>query len=230
MEPADEHGGATSGITTIPIRGQGTWTIKALVKASGVAGSCPYGASSSLAGPQLQASLSSGLELVVPADASKPDQYWICTAPAGTYDYTPVQGTFVLNDGNWTKLSVVFKANYATTGTVWWDNVVIQAPDGRTVRLLGDGGTGGSGGAARGIMWPLGGEKCDRRATAPATRNRQSGERSRSAPPCLSPAPQVRSRRGAPGGAGAPVDRDLPAKPPRPPSSATSLGRAGGAR
>jgi hypothetical protein len=131
--------GVTSSTTALPIRGQGTWNVSALVKASGVSGTCPYGASSSLAGPQIDITISGGPHRVFPYDPNNPDQYWICTAPAGTYDYTPIQGTFTLNDGGWHTLNLGFKTAYATAGTVWYDNLVIQSPDGRTARILGDG-------------------------------------------------------------------------------------------
>jgi hypothetical protein len=131
--------GVTSAQSSAPIRGQGTWTVSAMVKASGVSGSCPYGAPATLAGPQMEVTISNGARRAIPYDPSNPDSYWTCSAPAGTYGYTQVQGTLNVVDSAWHTLTLTFKTNYATAGTVWYDNVVIQSPDGRTLRLLGDG-------------------------------------------------------------------------------------------
>lgn len=131
--------GVTSGNKSIWVRGQGTWTIGAMVKAQNIVGNCPYGAPASLAGPQILVGLDSPNTIVIPANPQSPNAYWVCSAPAGTYDYTPVSGSLTLPDGNWHQLVISFQTKYATSGTAWYDNLTIQAPDGRTARLLGDG-------------------------------------------------------------------------------------------
>ena len=131
--------GVTSGNTTVWVRGLGTWTISALVRAQNLNGSCPYGAPSSMAGPQIIATLDNSTTIAIPADPANPTQFWICTAPAGTYNYTPVSGTLVLHDTNWHQFVLFFKTSYATSGTAWYDNLSIQSPDGRTARLMGNG-------------------------------------------------------------------------------------------
>ncbi|MBX6771837.1 MAG: hypothetical protein IRY83_08945 [Chloroflexi bacterium] len=131
--------GVVSGSKAIPIRGQGTWTISAVVRAQGIAGSCPYGAPANLAGPQLLVGLDSSNTMVIPTDPRNPSAYWICTSPAGTYDYQPISGTLTVPDSGWHQLVLTFQNRYATSGTAWFDNLVIQAPDGRVARLYGDG-------------------------------------------------------------------------------------------
>lgn len=129
----------TSGSASIPIRGQGTWTVRAVIQAQGISGSCPYGASATLAGPQLLVGLDSPNTTLVPPDPGNSLTYWTCTSPAGTYPYTQMTGSITLPDSSWHTLTVTFKTNFATTGTVWFDNLQILSPDGREARLNGDG-------------------------------------------------------------------------------------------
>ena len=131
--------GTTSGSKGVPIRGQGDWTIAVMVKAQGITGACPFGASASLAGPQLLVGLDSPNTRVIPYDAQSPNSYWTCTSPAGTYGYTKVQGVLPVADDNWHTLNLTFRTSFATSGTAWFDNLTITSPDGRVARIYGSG-------------------------------------------------------------------------------------------
>src|SRR5258708_18081224 len=65
--------------------------------------------------------------------------YWSYTMAAGTYDYTPISGTLAISDATWHQLTLTFQTNYATSGTVWFDNLSILSPDGKVGRLDGSG-------------------------------------------------------------------------------------------
>ncbi|MGQ9675068.1 MAG: hypothetical protein ACUVX1_05325 [Chloroflexota bacterium] len=121
------------------VRGRGDWRVSVMIRAEDIVGSCPYGAPSSLAGPQLLVHLEGMSDALVPHDPIRPDQYWICTSPAGTYDYKRVERTVSVPDDGWHRLHVEFRNGFATSGTAWFDNLQIQSPDGRLVRLYGDG-------------------------------------------------------------------------------------------
>ncbi len=131
--------GVVSGNKQISIRGQGTWTVSALVKAQNIVGTCPYGVSSTLAGPQMLVGLDSPNSTTVPPFPGNPSNYWNCTSPAGTYDYTPVSGTITVADSSWHYLAITFQTSFATSGTAWFDNLTITSPSGKTGRLYGSG-------------------------------------------------------------------------------------------
>jgi len=132
-------GDANGSSQAISIRGQGNWQVSVLIKTQNVTGSCPNGVSSSLAGPQLQVVVNGATTRDIPYDPSQPDTYWVCTAPAGTHDYTQFTGTIPIPDNNWHQLYVHFLNKWATSGTAWFDNMVIQSPAGQPARLYGNG-------------------------------------------------------------------------------------------
>lgn len=131
--------GVTAKSPSIWVRGSGSWRISVMVRAQEIEGTCPYGAPSSLAGPQLMVVFDGSGNTIMPCDPAKPDQYWICTSPAGTYDYTRLERVVTIPDDDWHLMHVEFKNDFAISGTAWYDNLSIESPDGRTVRLLGDG-------------------------------------------------------------------------------------------
>ncbi|MHB1131368.1 MAG: hypothetical protein ACYC4L_03170 [Chloroflexota bacterium] len=131
--------GVTSPARSLWVRGRGDWRISVMIRSEGVVGSCPYGTPADLAGPQLVVALEGVATRVVPFAPDKPEQYWICTSPAGTHDYTIVEGTLPSPDDDWHLLTVKFRNGFARQGTAWFDNLVIQGPDGRTARVYGDG-------------------------------------------------------------------------------------------
>jgi hypothetical protein len=133
------NAGVVSGNKSIWVRGQGNWTISALVKAQNLVGSCPYGVSASLAGPQILIGLDNANAMTVPSYPGNSANYWSCTSPAGTYGYTPISGAVNLSDQNWHQLTLTFQTSYATSGTAWFDQLSILSPDGRTARLDGSG-------------------------------------------------------------------------------------------
>ena len=130
--------GVTSDSKDVWIRGRGDWRIGVRVRAQDLVGSCPYGAPASLAGPQLLISLDS-TTLVIPHDPAKPDQHWVCTSPAGTYDYVRVAGLLPVADDNWHLLTLSFRNSFARSGTAWFDDLRIEGPEGREARLYGAG-------------------------------------------------------------------------------------------
>lgn len=131
--------GVTSGPSAIWVRGRGDWTIRVMVRAEGLIGSCPYGAPADRAGPQLLIGVDSPNTRIVPADPAQPESHWICSAPAGSYDYRPTWGTISLPDDEWHQLVVTFRTSFATAGTAWFDDLQVIAPDGRRPPLLGTG-------------------------------------------------------------------------------------------
>lgn len=131
--------GVTSGTSQMWLRGQGSWRISARVRAEGLAGTCPFGAPASLAGPQLIVTFEGVGTRAIPTDPSWPESYWICTSPAGTYDYRLVEGTIAVPDDAWHLFHLELKTAFATSGTAWFDDLRIIGPDGREARLLGDG-------------------------------------------------------------------------------------------
>lgn len=130
---------------SIAVHGKGKWTIRVDIRAEDLIGSCPYGASPDLAGPQLLWRLDTGAYAgsedrgtgIVPAAPS--GQPFVCSAPAGTYSWQTVTGGFTLDDDVAHTLFVSFRTQFATSGTAWFDNLTITAPNGQRVPLFGDG-------------------------------------------------------------------------------------------
>ena len=131
--------GESSDRQSVWVRGRGEWRVGVMIRARDIVGSCPYEASPKLVGPQLLVDFDSRITRVIPYDPQKPDQHWICTSPAGTYDYTRVEGLVNVADDDWHLLTVSFLNKYATSGTAWFDDLEVRSPDGRLVRLYGDG-------------------------------------------------------------------------------------------
>jgi hypothetical protein len=134
-----QDAGIRSSAKSIAIRGQGDWQVSVWIRARGIQGSCPYGAPASLAGPRLQVSISGVTTRSIPYNPALPDQFFICTSPAGTYDYTQFNGTIAIPDAAWHTLTLTFLSDFATSGTAWFDDLVVRGPDGRSARLFGSG-------------------------------------------------------------------------------------------
>ena len=64
--------GVRSEVKSAWVRGQGDWRISAWVRTEGMAGTCPYGAPDSLAGPQIAANVDGGSSRVIPYDPNDP--------------------------------------------------------------------------------------------------------------------------------------------------------------
>lgn len=130
---------------SIAIHGKGAWAIRMDIRAENLSGSCPYGASPDLAGPQLLWRLDSGTYAgsedrgtgIVPLAAS--GQAFVCSSPSGTYGWQTVTGGFTLDDDAPHTLFVSFRTQFATSGTAWFDNLTITAPNGRLLPLFGNG-------------------------------------------------------------------------------------------
>jgi hypothetical protein len=130
---------------SMSIHGKGQWTLRVDMRTRDLTGTCPYGAPANLAGPQLLWSLDGGRYAggnergtgIVPVAPS--GQSFVCSSPSGTHDWQTMSGGFTLDDDNPHLLDVALITRFATSGTAWFDNLSIIAPDGRVLPLLGNG-------------------------------------------------------------------------------------------
>ncbi len=135
---------------SLAIRGRGEWVIRYRMKAEGFTGTCEFGLPNSLAGPRLLWILDDAQSSVVPPPAEA-GKSWLCTAPAGTYDWrtfdsrtthdglpAPLSERIILNDDATHALSIHFQNGFGTGGNAWIDEVELIGPDGRSVYLNGD--------------------------------------------------------------------------------------------
>ncbi len=137
----------------LTIRGAGEWVIRYRMKAEAFTGTCDYGIPNTFAGPRLMWILDHATpnerSNVVPTSAS--GQSFLCSAPAGTYDWrtfdsrylhdgstpAPISARLILSDDNFHTLSLWFQNSFGTGGTAWIDEVELIAPDGRVAYLNG---------------------------------------------------------------------------------------------
>jgi hypothetical protein len=136
------------------IHGRGEWVIRYQMKAENFTGACSFGIPHSLAGPRLLWILDHGesnsRNSVVPPP-SESGKGWLCTAPAGTYDWrtfdsrythdgrpAPLSERIILNDDHVHTLYIAFQNGFGTGGYAWIDNVELIAPDGRRAYLNGE--------------------------------------------------------------------------------------------
>ena len=131
------------------IRGRGEWVLRYQMKAENFTGTCAFGIPNSLAGPRLLWMLPTRSSVVPPPSES--GKGWLCTAPAGTYDWrtfdsrythdgqlAPASERIILNDDNVYTLEIAFQNGFGTGGNAWIDNVELIAPDGRRAYLNGE--------------------------------------------------------------------------------------------
>jgi hypothetical protein len=131
------------------IRGIGEWVLRYQMKTENFTGTCGFGVPNWLAGPRLLWILDDTRSSVVPPPAEE-GKSWLCTAPAGTYDWrtfdsrsthdgqpAPASERIILNDNNVHSLEIAFQNGFGTAGEVWIDNVELIAPDGRHAYLNG---------------------------------------------------------------------------------------------
>ena len=138
----------------LAIRGVGEWQVRYVMKTRNLAGACPYGAPSSLAGPRLRWSLDGGpywggrSNVVPPAESG---QDFVCSTPAGTYTWrafdsqhaaggaeAPLSARLVITDTRVHALRLSFENSFGSGGEAWIDNVELISPDGRQVYLNGE--------------------------------------------------------------------------------------------
>ena len=132
------------------IRGHGEWALRYQMKTENFTGTCEFGIPNSLAGPRLLWILDDAQSSVVPPPAEE-GKSWLCTAPAGTYDWrafdsrythdgqlAPASERIILNDDNAHTLYIAFQNGFGVGGQAWIDNVELIAPDGRRAYLNGD--------------------------------------------------------------------------------------------
>jgi len=131
------------------IRGRGEWVLRYQMKAENFTGTCAFGIPNSLAGPRLLWMLPTRSSVVPPPSES--GKGWLCTAPAGTYDWrtfdsrytydgklAPASERIIINDDNVHTLEIAFQNGFGTGGNAWIDNVELIAPDGRRAYLNGE--------------------------------------------------------------------------------------------
>ena len=136
----------------LAVHGRGEWIIRFWMKSQDFRGSCPYGAPATMAGPRLMWILDNGApgsrSNVVPAAGS--GQNFVCSAPAGTYDWVqfdsthtadghgaPISTRIVITDDLVHGLYVGVQNSFGTGGTAWIDDVEIVAPDGTVLATNG---------------------------------------------------------------------------------------------
>jgi uncharacterized repeat protein (TIGR01451 family) len=143
-----------AGITSsrLVIRGRGEWLIRFWMKAEGWVGACDYDVPNAMAGPRLTWTLDNGLPEqktnVVPPTSQ--GQYFICSAPAGSYDWTqfrsdqtadgraaPYSARLVIEDDLIHKLYVAVQNSFGADGAAWIDDIEIVAPDGAALAING---------------------------------------------------------------------------------------------
>ena len=134
------------------IHGRGEWIIRFWMKAEGFGGSCGYEIPDSMAGPRLMWTLDSGTpeersNVVPPVESG---QTFICSAPAGTYDWTqfdsvrtadgvevPLSTRLVIDDDETHSLYVAVQNAFGEGGEAWIDDIEIVAPDGTVLATNG---------------------------------------------------------------------------------------------
>ncbi|MCS6844018.1 MAG: DUF5060 domain-containing protein [Caldilineales bacterium] len=135
---------------SLAIRGRGEWVIRYRMKAEGFTGTCSFGLPNSLAGPRLLWILDDSQSSVVPPPAEE-GKSWLCTAPAGTYDWrtfdsrythdgllAPASERIILNDDGIHSLSIWFQNGFGTGGNAWIDEVELIGPAGQRVYVNGE--------------------------------------------------------------------------------------------
>jgi hypothetical protein len=133
------------------IQGSGEWVIKYWMKAEGLTANCPYAGSGSMTRVRWQldgGSYSGGLQGVVPASSDGKD--FICTSPAGTFNWTqfsstsdrsgaqlPTSARIVLTDNKPHELNLLLENSNGTGGTAWFDDVQVINPAGQIQPVIG---------------------------------------------------------------------------------------------
>lgn len=135
---------------SLVIRGRGEWVLRYQMKAEAFSGSCDFGIPDSLAGPRLLWILDNARSSVVPPPGES-GKAFLCTAPAGSYDWrtfdsrfthngnsAPLSERIILDDDQLHSLIIAFQNGFGQSGNAWIDNVELIAPDGRKVYLNGE--------------------------------------------------------------------------------------------
>jgi hypothetical protein len=133
------------------IQGPGEWVIKYWMKTEGLTANCPYSGSGSMARVRWQldgGSYSGGMQGVVPASSDGKD--FICTSPAGTFNWTqfssttdrsgaqlPTTARLVLTDNKPHELNLLLENSNGTGGTLWIDDVQLINPSGKVQPVIG---------------------------------------------------------------------------------------------
>ena len=134
------------------IQGAGEWIIRYWMKADGFSANCPYGTSGGMQRVRWQVdggNFSGGVEGVVPAEPEGKD--YICTSPAGTYDWTQFRSDrdrfgddvdqsfrLILTDNNPHSLMVRIENSNGSGGNAWIDHVEIINPAGQVTQVIGE--------------------------------------------------------------------------------------------
>lgn len=132
----------------LAIRGEGEWLIRFWMMSDGFTGTCPYGDPATLAGPRLIWELDGGKGNVVPPAEDAQD--FVCSAPAGTYDWTPFDSAHtaegnaakasarvLIEDDQTHNLYVAVQNAFGNGGTAWIDDIEIVSPDGTILATNG---------------------------------------------------------------------------------------------
>ena len=144
----------SAGVTPsrLAIRGRGEWIIRYWIKANGLTGQCPYDHPDTLAGIRLMWLLDNGQpgqkSNVVPPTNNGQD--FVCSAPAGTYDWTqfrsdqtangempPYSARIIIEDDETHSLFLAVQNSFGTGGVAWIDDIEIIAPDGTALATNG---------------------------------------------------------------------------------------------
>jgi hypothetical protein len=115
---------------SIPIKGRGTWSLSYQLKADNLVGDC---------GMSIYWQIDDGSQPGTRGNVPGGEQYWICSTPTGSYDWTLESGGFSLGDDDYHWLHISFVRGATTGGDSWIDNLEIRSPDGRLVPIFGDG-------------------------------------------------------------------------------------------
>ncbi|MCL4439648.1 MAG: hypothetical protein M1609_03350, partial [Firmicutes bacterium] len=123
-----------------PVKGLGDWTFSVWMKTDSLTGTCPYGATSNMAGPVLTVSVNgSTTTRVIPYDPAMPDKYFICTNNfTGTNGWTKFSGVIPISDNDYHSFQIGFSTGWASSGTAWFDNLTITSPSGQNFYPFGD--------------------------------------------------------------------------------------------
>jgi hypothetical protein len=133
------------------IQGPGEWVIKYWMKAEGLTANCPYSGSGTMLRVSWQldgGTYNGGSQGVVPANSEGKD--FICTSPAGTFDWTQFSSTtdqngnvlpasvrIVLADNKPHELNLLIENSNGTGGTAWIDDVQVINPTGQVQPVIG---------------------------------------------------------------------------------------------
>lgn len=133
------------------IRGRGEWVIRYQMKAMNFSGTCTFGVPNDLAGPRLVWFLDNNSQSSVVPPPAETGKSWLCTAPAGTFDWrtfdsytthngqvAPPSERIILNDDQAHALEIAFQNGFGTGGQAWIDNIELISPQGQKVYLNGD--------------------------------------------------------------------------------------------